>query len=131
MFFQQILPPLENCFLPYYHSHIIFLFSRCAMVQWLEICIPTPGVLSSKTVSDSRSTQTFILPSSIIWVPGIPRGLTVKSKLFPRSSSPALRQLNLFHRKGVLRFLRHLHFCDFNESTKSKIWDIVIGITEH
>ena len=131
MFFQQILPPLGNCFLPYYHSHIIFSFLRCAMVQWLEICIPTPGVLSSKAVNDSKVDSDFILPRSIIWVPGIPRGLVVKSKLFPRSSSPVLRQLNPIHRKGVLRFLRHLDFCDFNESTKSKIWDIVIGITEH
>ena len=35
----------------------------------------------------ARSTQPFILPQSIKWVPGISGNLVVKSKLLPRSGS--------------------------------------------
>ena len=49
-----------------------------------------------------RSTQPFILP--IKWVLGTPRDWVVKSKLFLRSDSVALRLLNPIHKKGAVKF---------------------------
>ena len=50
-----------------------------------------------------RSTQPFILPWSIKWVPGISGNLVVKSKLPPRSGSVALRQMYPNHKKGTAK----------------------------
>ena len=47
-----------------------------------------------------RSTQFFILPRSIKWVPGTSGNLVVKSKLPPWSGSVALGQLKPIHRRG-------------------------------
>ena len=48
-----------------------------------------------------RSTQPFILPRLIKWVPGLSGNLVVESKLLPpRSGSVALRQLNPIRKKG-------------------------------
>ena len=47
------------------------------------------------------STQPFILPRSIKWLPGISGNLLVKSKWPPCSGSAAVRQLNPNHKKGL------------------------------
>ena len=51
-----------------------------------------------------RSTQPFILPRLINWMPGTPGNWRVKSKHSPRSGSAALRQLNPIHKKGPQSF---------------------------
>ena len=64
-----------------------------------------------------RSTQPFILPRLINWVPGTPGNWMVKSKLSPRSGSVALslRQLNPIHKRDHKAFFiyiyRHLVSC--------------------
>ena len=52
-----------------------------------------------------RSIHPFILLRSIKCVPGIPGGWVVKSKLSPRSSSVALRQSKLIHKKVTEAYL--------------------------
>ena len=47
--------------------------------------------------------QHFILPRLTKRIPGIPDDLTVKSKLFSRSGSVSLRQLNLIHKNGTIK----------------------------
>ena len=46
-----------------------------------------------------RSFQSFIFLRSIIWVPGTPRVLVEKSKLYPNCGSAALRHLKPIHKK--------------------------------
>ena len=58
-----------------------------------------------------RSTQPFILPRSIKWVPGIFGNVLVKSKLPPSSSAVALRQLNTIHKKRGHKVLHFPFFC--------------------
>ena len=66
----------------------------------LKRWIPNPGVLSSKSLVDSKADSAFNPPevdqmsTMNIW------NLLVKSKLPPPSGSVALRRLNLIHKKG-------------------------------
>ena len=53
-----------------------------------------------------RSTQPFILPGSIKWVPGISRELVLKSKLSPRSGSVALSSWTPFKKRAIMFFKR-------------------------
>ena len=62
-----------------------------------------PGVACSNPLGGSRSTQLFILPRSIRWVPGTSRNFVVKSKLPPGSGSVALNDLNPIHKKGAIK----------------------------
>ena len=79
-----------------------------ARVQWLRHWISHPTLIQGSGVLNHwlapRSTQPFIFPRLIKWVPGISRNLLVKSKLPPHSCSVALRQLNPIHKKGVTKY---------------------------
>ena len=61
--------------------------------------LPIQGSWVLNHLVTPTSTQPFILPSSIIWVPGAPGDRVVKSRLYPSSGSVALRQLNTIHKK--------------------------------
>ena len=56
-----------------------------------------------------RSTQSFVLPRSIKWLPGISGNLVVKSKLPPRSGS-SLEAVEPHPEKGAIKLFCPTHF---------------------
>ena len=64
-----------------------------------------------------RSTQSFILSTSIKRVSTISGDLVAKSKLSPGSGSVALRQLNPIHNKGL-----QSSYKQFSHFTETKIY---------
>ena len=78
--------------------------------QWLggkdtELPIQEPR-FQNYSVAPS-STEPFILPRKIIWVPGTPGDLMLKRKLSPRSDYAAVRQLSPIHK---IRFIKFFFF---------------------
>ena len=90
---------LVSCLQKHLFLKYLKFLDSCPVYGATALClgywIPDPGVHWVVL----RSTQPFILPRSIKWVPGTPGYLVVKSKLFPCKGSVALRQLNPVHRK--------------------------------
>ena len=72
------------------HDHMMYAYSDMECDRWPSsqgAGFPIQGSRVQNHWVAPRSTQPFILPRSIKWVPGISGKLVVKSKLPPRSGS--------------------------------------------
>ena len=85
----------QNEVLSSYSTFKITLLLYCTVTKWLRRWIPNPGIPCSKPRGATRSTQPFIFPRSIKWVPGTSGNLVVKSKL-PAQSGSSLEAIE-FH----------------------------------
>ena len=81
------------------HLYLTYIFPIIEVVGWGAGFPIQESQVQNRWVVP-RSTQPFILPGSIKWVPGTPQDWVVKSKLPPCSGSVPLRTLNPLHKKG-------------------------------
>ena len=81
------------------------VFRKLIKVYWKELIagFPIQGSRVQNRWVAPRSTQPFIFPRSIKWVPGISRNWVVKSKLPPRSGA-SLELVEFYPQEGAIKF---------------------------
>ena len=108
------MKPTDHCWTDYSNSNLVPWIQHLTSFSpffpfWLHLEQWPCGYGAGFPIHGSRvqnhwvaptSTQPFILPRSIKWVPGHSRDWGGKSKLPPRSYSVALKQLSPIHKIG-------------------------------